>query len=65
MLKIFFFTLSSISLISCFNDATSYRYQGANWPGTCATVRLEYFQIFINRDKIKVQSIYQQIPIAF
>ncbi len=65
MIKIFLLSLALIPLISCVNDATSYRYRGANWTGTCSTVRMKHLNIFIYRDKTKVQLIYLQRPILF
>jgi hypothetical protein len=33
-----FFAAKNIIDIQAGNDATSYRYQGADWTGTCLTV---------------------------
>jgi len=47
MKKIISLTIFAILIIieiQAVNDATSYRYQGVDWPGTCLTVKFKLIE---------------------
>ena len=47
------FATQIIIEIQAVNDATSYRYQGADWPGTCLTVKFKLLRDYLG---IKAES---------